>query len=457
MPIWWFFLPWVLVIGSFLVWYGWDEDLRPEVGAALVWEPPSNAFGDNGYLIEWGINAPLDVDPSAYGRQQIEMELKRYSIRLKTGSAPKAEADEGITDASLLKQRLEERLCSYTEQASCSDFYERQGADKLIALLEEQRPLTERYKAIWEAKEYVEVIPPHMSAVFPDYRRVVQGSELERVRAVLLLAGGRSEEGLDVLAANAARSRQWLKRSGNLISHMVALQQIHRDSRILSEQFEAHPSLAKQLNARHGALLEPIDDESYGLGVALSFEQRTLLDALRNVGVKDFEVLTQESEESQFKPGLTYFLYLRNATLNSMFDATSELKDVAQTPALALDAAKRDFEARWSSDSLINETLFTRKNAPGRILIRVAMPDFASYRERQIEVATYVRMVALQASTLQAQAPRLETQRLMNPYTGEELPFDPSTGELSFEARHPSNSNFEKSQRYRVKLSGKRG
>ncbi len=240
MPIWWFFLPWVLVVGSFLVWYGWDEDLRPEVGAARARASPSNTFGDNGHLIEWAINAPLGADPSAYGRLQLGKELKRYSIRLKAGSAPQAEAVVE-TDASLHMQCLDDPLCCYSEHASCSDFYVRRGADKLTALLDEQQPWTERYKAIWEAKEYVEVIPHHLTAIFPEYRRAVQGSKLDRVRAVLLLSGGRSEEGLGVLAANAARSRQWLKRSGDLPSHVGALQQVHRDARILSEQFEAFP------------------------------------------------------------------------------------------------------------------------------------------------------------------------------------------------------------------------
>ncbi len=453
--LWWLLLPCVLLIASSLVWYGWDEDLRPEVSAALAWEPPPNAFGDNGHLIEWGINAPLDADPSAYGRLQLEKELERYSFRLKTGMRPPAEA-EVKTDASRLMQRLDDRLCGYTEHASCSDFYVRQGADKLAEMLEEAQPLTERYTAIWKAKEYVEAIPPYWAAGLPDYRRVAQGSELERVRAVLLVAGGRGEEALDVLAANAARSRQWFKRSGSLNSYLYALNQIHRDTRILSEQLEAHPSLANQLNSKHGALLEPIDGELSGLVGIISHEQKSILDLIRNLPRTNFEDTTPP-EESPIKEAVGSLLYLRYGTLNRMYDATSELRDVALTPANALDAAKSHYKARWKSITWTDASFYSEKNVAGRLMIQVSDPDFPRYRERQIDVDTYVRMVALQASNLQAQTWHLEPHRLMNPYTGEELPFDPSTGELSFEGRHPSPSNFEKSQRYRVRLSGDGG
>ena len=74
-----------------------------------------------------------------------------------------------------------------------------------------------------------------MSAQIPKYQLLVQASELARIRAIAEIAKNRMNIGLQTYVDNAVFSRRLLRESNSLISHMVAVNMMQRDTRILSE------------------------------------------------------------------------------------------------------------------------------------------------------------------------------------------------------------------------------
>lgn len=428
-----------------------DEELKPEVVQALAWKPPTNAFADNGYLILLGIKAPIEMNASQVGKKALEAELARFATAQKTHielPAPKqnpAEVDDYID--------WKDNQCNYQMQPNCVDFYLQQDADKLnFALLAEDR-LAKRFQAIKQSKNYVEVMPPLISAEFPKYTLLMQASEMERVQVILDISEGKLEQGVARFAENAAFSRRLLRESNSLISHMVALALMQRDTRVLSELMLKYPIIVTKYAAQLVPVLAPISTPEYNLKKVFIYE--------KNLGLTTINIANNLAESEATAAGLDYFLqllrvgylkvfYQPNATLNLLCDWSQYRIKLTEVSAAELDQAKQDLQHNQQTLLGLGIHPYYIKNPMGKILASVADPDYAMYIERKYDLDGYIYMVN---SQLVAILNKLEINKsdLHDPYKNL-MQYDANSGVLTFAGRQPSSGNFNKSNIYQVKL-----
>jgi hypothetical protein len=451
----------IAIFFLYFIFINWgDEELKPEVKQALAWQPPANAFDDNGYLVLWGIEAPIEMDAAQIGKKQQETELARFATMQKTHKDPPpfqpnlAEIDEYID--------WKDNQCDYQKQENCVDFYLQQGTDKLALVALSQDRLTARFDAIKQSKNYVEVVPPMIAAGLPKYQLLMQASELERIRAINDIAENRMDIGLQGIVNNALFSRKLLRDSNSLISHMIAMAMMQRDTRILSELMTKYPNIATQYSEQLAPILAPISAPEYNLKKAFLQECAMgyqLFDNLKHAPASGFAVtegIDGEIGGSNFlKNWLAKIGYSANVTNNAAFMRCNARIRMAEGDAQLLDAAKEDDlkEAQETMD-VVNARLFTQKNPVGRILLGIAEPDYSSYIERQHDFDGYLKLVRMQLDVMVdgVAKEKIVSIEIHDPYTQKLMPFDVKTGVVTFAGRQPSSGNFNKSNIYQVKM-----
>lgn len=424
-----------------------DEELKPEVAQALDWKPPTNAFEDNGYLTLLGIEAPAEMSATQVGTKMLKAELARYvSMQKDHKETPAPEPNPAEVDDYI---DWTDNRCDYQKQANCVDFYLQQGADKLSFVILLQERLTARYNEICGTKSYVEVIPPLVSSQFPKYSLLTQASELERIQAILDISEGKLEQGVTRFARNANFSRRLLRESNSLVSHMVAVAMMQRDTRILSELMAKYPKISTQYVAQLAPVLAPISAPEYSLKKAFIYERDMDFQMIKSLKFATPTELAGDKANSFLKL-YNWLGFQGNATNNALYEQSKFFAKLAEVNAAELDAVKAEIAKNQLNDFKIDYLLFVTKNPIGRILIEVAQPNYTSYVERQHDLDGYIYMVNFQLITI---LNKLEIKKLALHDTYKNLmQYDANSGVLTFAGRQPSSGNFNKSNIYQVKL-----
>jgi hypothetical protein len=424
-----------------------DEELKPEVAQALAWKPVVNAFEDNGYLTLLGIEAPAEMSAKQIGDRMLKAELARFASKQKNHK----EALAPEPNPAEIQEYIDwtDNRCDYSKQTNCVNFYLLQGAEKLSFVILLQERLTARYNEIWGTKNYIEVMPPLITSAFPKYSLLTQASELERIQAILDISEGQLEQGVTRFAKNANNSRRLLRESNSLISLMIAIALMQRDTRILSELMVKYPKVATQYAAQLAPVLAPISSPEYSLKKAFIYE--------RDMGFQMMNTLkfTTPSEFSgvntnRFLKLYNWLGFQGNATNNTLYEQSKLFVKLAEVNAAELDDVKAEIAKSQRDGIEIDYRLFTTKNPTGRVLIEVAQPDYSSYIERQHDLDGYIYMVNFQLTAI---LNKLEIKQLglHDPYKNL-MQYDENSGVLTFEGRQPSSTNFNKSKLYQVKM-----
>lgn len=428
-----------------------DEEIKPELLQALSWKAPTNAFEENGYLILLGIEAPIEMDAREVGKRMLDVELARFANMQKTHKETPAPAENSAEIAAYIDWK--EKQCDYQKEPNCVDFYLQNGTDKLALVLLSQERLTARFDTIKQSKNYLEVVAPMVSVRLPKYQLLMQASELERIRVINDIAANCVDVAVTNYVNNALFSRKLLRESTSLVSHMIAVAMMQRDTRILSELMTLHPKIATQYAAQIAPVLASISAPEFNLKNA--FKQECAMayqtfDNLHYAAANEFLGSTNFLKNVLAKIG-----YKPIATNNAALARCNSRIKVAESNAQTLDAAKaNDLKAVQETTDVVNARLFVQKNPIGRILLGVSEPDFASYVERQHDLDGYLKMVNLQLTVLVdgTNKHRKTGIELQDPYTQKPMQFDKNTGVLTFTGRQPANTNVNKSNVYQIKL-----
>jgi hypothetical protein len=440
----------LLILTFVLINWG-DEELKPEVAQALAWQPPHNTFEYNGYLTLLGIEAPAEMSAKEVGTKALKAELARFASMQKNHKEPlvpqpnPAEIDEYID--------WKDNQCDYQKQANCVDFYLQQGTGKLSVVILSQERLTARYNEIWGTKNYIEVMPPLITTPFPKYHLLIKASELQRIQAILDISDGKLEQGVARFIRNASYSRRLLRESNILVSHMIAVAMMQRDTRVLSELMAKYPKIATQYATQLAPVLAPISAPEYNLKTAFNYERDMgfqLMNSLKFVTPTELAGVKTNS----FIRLYSWLGFQGNTTNNALYEQRKWLVKLAEADASQLDAVKAEFAKNQQDDFEIDYRLLTQKNPVGRILLEIGEPDFASYIERQHDLGGYLAMVNMQ---LAAMSEGLAKEKIVDieihdPYTQKLMPFDVNTGVVTFTGRQASNTNFNRSNIYQVRL-----
>jgi hypothetical protein len=438
----------LLLFFAFVINNWGDDELKPEVVKALAWTTPENTFKDNGYLILLGMEAPVDMDAASVGKQLLAAELARFKVMQATHK------DQPLVKFAAVDKYKDwkDKRCDYTKQKNCVDFYSQISADQLIDVINSQDRLIKRFEAIKQSANYVEAIPPTYTSLVPSYQTLVLASELARIQALLDIFEGRLALGIDRLTKNSLFSRQLLRESNSLISHMIALSMMQRDTRILSELLMKYPALAKPYQGALAVMTEPISISDYSLVKPLTHERALVLQTFDNLKyVPRSELIGVEY--NKLLQSLAWLGFQANATMNVAYQNSTSQIDLAMVAADYLDVLKVKHKETVKDHFEIDYTLFTKRNPVGRILNNIAQPDFSAYIERQHDLTGYLIIVNAQLQMLADKMPAKNTVLTFHdPYTRAVMPYDQSAGILTFEGRQPSNSNFNKSSQYQIKL-----
>ena len=425
-----------------------DEDLKPEVAQILSWQAPTNTFDDNGYLVLLGIEAPLEMEASTVGKKALQAELARFDSMQKTHKETPAQAPNLSEIDDYIDWKAEQ--CNYQKQQNCVDFYLQQDRAKLTLALASQARLTARFKTIKQSKNYTEVMPPMMSAQIPKYGSLVNASELARIQAILDMADNRMDTGVQSYVNNALFSRRLLRESNSLVSHMVAVAMMQRDTRVLSELMSKYPIIASKYSAQLMPVLAPISAPEYNLKKAIMQATNWQLPMINNMR---YATATEfAGEKTNFIQKVWIKLgFQPNATLNLFNAQASDIIKLAELNAAQFADKKAHYLAmQKENNDVVDYRLLTQKNPIGRILASISVPEYDKYIERQHDLDGYIYMVNFQLTAL---VNKLEIKKLAlhDPYRNL-MQYDANSGVLTFAGKQPSNVNFKQSNIYQVKL-----
>jgi len=335
------------------------------------------------------------------------------------------------------------------------DFYLHLSADKLDLILASQNRLSERYEAIQQAKNYVEVMPPMITAQIPKYQILMQASELERIRAINDMAENRMDIGLQGYVKNALFSRKLLRESNSLISHMIAISMMQRDTRILSELMTKYPEIATKYSAQLMPVLETVSTAEYKLVKAFKNERDMSLQVTNNLKYASAKDVSNSSSLIKNKLTSIYTLgFQPNATTNLFYDWGTSRLALAQAKASQLDEITEKSRVTHKDLLGLGYGWFYIKNPVGKILAAIAQPDYENYVERQHDLDGYLKMVKIQLTVLADVVAKDKTSdiKVHDPYTQKLMQYDANTGIVTFEGRQQSSGNFNKSNLYKVNM-----
>ena len=430
-----------------------DEALKPEVAQALAWQAPTNAFDDNGYSVLLGIEAPIDMDAATIGKKALQAELARFASLQQTHKETPARA-ENLREIDAYTD-WKDHQCDYQKQQNCVDFYLLQGDAKLAFVLASQARLIARFEAIKQSKNYTEVMPPMLSAQIPKYSSLMNASELARIRAILDIAENRMDTGLQGYVNNAMFSRKLLRESNSLVSHMVAVAMMQRDTRVLSELMTKYPIIASKYSAQLMPVLAPISAPEYNLKKAFMQATNWQIPIINNMRYANATELAGEKTNFMQKAWLKIG-FKPNATLNLLNAQTNDIIKLAELNAAQFADKKAHYLAMQKENrDVVDYRLLTQKNPVGRILASISAPECEKYIERQHDLDGYLKMVRMQLALLAdgTLIEKIASIELLDPYTQKQMPYDAISGVVTFNGRQAAGGNYNKSNLYKVKVN----
>lgn len=443
----------VLTLAVIVIVANWnDQALRPEVEAALNWQAPDKIDENNGYLMVLGFNAKEGVDPVQLGKRKLQAEIERYKVNIRRAEPefPNAVVDKDEHAFT----RPKEETCNYAETENCVHFYLARRSEDEQEIVKKQERLLDHLSRLIASPNYVEITPPHLSASIPSFSAVMHAAELERMRAIRLIADGKSDEGSARLFKLFNFSQNWLAHSESMVSYMIALAMVQRDLRIADELMCAYPEKFADI-AQMQNWLGRFSVERMGIQRALAFESRYSLRIMSEV--RD---ATLQGEKDVWERRFASLFMQRNATLNLSYDWHAVMTKLLQEPGIHLD--QKYLRAQEQRSALLGFGIdpIYLKNPIAKILMSVSEPAYPSYIERQYDTFAQIHLLSLKLAMMkqqistQAAAEFVQAQaaRFPNPYDGSALGWDAQKQELFVTLRQPSNQLYRKAKEFRLSV-----
>lgn len=447
-----------LTIFILLIAFNWsDEDLLPEVKAALNWQIPEHAFEDNAFLIIAGMSAPENDDAMQLGKKQIELDIARFVHYQKTHQENYPQDYDNKQSKDILNiSELNKLRCNYREEKNCLAFYLKQEPQKLTELIASNQILLSRLAAAKASRHYVEVMPPMMKSSVPSYSYALAAIELERMMAIREIQNGQEEQGIARLIENNQFAQRMLAGSSSLISHMITIAIIQSDVRIMGELLQEYPQLAKQ-SVQIAPMLISLNTKSMTLGKVFKFENTIVLQFLLTLD-KNFS-----NQEISKVEAFIYELNVRpNAGVNLAYVWNGFVVDVAEQSAHQFDVAYSDIQKKqkellgWGIPPL--QLYF--QDPVAKVLLQVANPDYKNYFLRHFDTQGQINLLALQLKIVGEHLDDVQIDSLLqkneaqyqNPYTLQAMQWNAKERTISFEGRSLGSKLFAGGDNYVLKI-----
>lgn len=427
-----------------------DDELRPEVKEALNWQVPVDAFDkENGYVLLHGMFAPIGQDPYLAGKAIIENNIARYQ-ELKRANVELAFVEHQVSNPFL---QWSDKQCIYVDTQNCIDFYLKENSNNLNALIEASKPQAARFNALKASKKFIEVNTPMITNLLPPYEPIAQITETERVFALQEISLGKLEAGVNRLVESNQFSRRSLANSGTLITHMIAIAMIQKDTRLMSELLTKYPEITRYKNQIQ-SILNPISSTEYSLKRAFDSERQLQISIVDTISY----AMSQEkfSIETVLSRTLMSAQWLPNSTQNLFYDWASMRTELVAVDANKLKQKVEEIALKKTRLLGLGHEYFYIRNPVGKILVSVGEPAYINYIEHHHDLDGYLTLVRLQHKLIADKVNKDQVAQTLpnfpNPYSLEPMRVDTQNGLIIFEGRQPSNSNFNKSSSYQIPM-----
>ena len=428
-------------------------DERPSPETSALSQPPQNPYKpeENIYVALAGFDAPPGQSVFAKGQATIV----RYNERADTMLHDPLFGLESFAkpDPDGLKFQGTTDTCSAWKPSYWACVHENRA--KIEQLVDQNRELYERYLALFALPGYCETARPGPAT--PIYLAPTEVRNLFLANVSLSLQAGdnaQTEAALNSLRQDAELWRRVLTGNGTLISKMVAIALLQKDSLVLSDVI-ADPRAVIPQNM--DAFLPEFAPSDWDISNAFAAEFRVHLFMYRQVQAL--------SEDHWQPPDATGAARMWNRLLSPIeghffkINATKNLNAKLMTElarGAALDpstfstkqARLREFE-QADADFMSLKTVY---NPIGKILVAIAAPAYNDYVLRPYDAAALQRLVRLSFEIRRRQiAPsavpefmKLHPEWSTHPADGRPFVWKPSTGEIAIQpvARQPEDRRF---------------
>lgn len=410
---------------------GFDDELTP---AALryraEWPATLPRIEDNGFYSLAGHLRPAAEDTHAFGvrwyatlvKGQPDDEKLLQTWREQNLPAPSMGAwacHRGRqADGACIKAMLENR-----------DAIEAFG--KQHALLNGRFEHLLRFPAMTEPSGYMGMSTPMIPHVQPMFA-------LSQARSVFSAHAGDTRAALDEAALRWRFALKLEAGAATLITKMIGVAMIQTEQSLLSALLAAGKFTSAEAQ-RVAVLLAEYDAHEHSMARMLHSECRMSSNLYATLLERVWDVLDDGEPvhwaDRVLRSAWAKMIYRANRTLNDHAELCDETSAFSGLPPDQMMAAFA--QRRIDSYGHRDVSWKTLRNPIGRVLVRVAPPDYGDYAIRALDAKGLNRLVRAQALIAAGEPPEAVLKRieLADPYTGKALAYEAVSRSLTFELR----------------------
>jgi hypothetical protein len=403
---------------------GIDEELRPEVAAALEVAADPDPEGNMFYAL-MGFSRSPGKEAHRVGRELVDSFNREMA-------APGIHAALVVREEEPLALARYDELEKILERAPGIREFEPRDIEIVEAVFQANLGVVEAYRGLRRFTHFENTVTPNLAAALPSYLSLMSIDSLVLAKAKADFMAGDASAALEALAGEIAFWRFLLGESETLIGKMVAVAVVTRCYRAYAELLDdaAFVASGKLL----GDELTNLTEAEYGLAEAMRWEFRAMAASLGEIDDEGFALATGDQPPV---PDLGFgLIWKENAALNMIHPWYERMSRDFRLPAheyVELEApAKSAIEHGWYE---------VATNPIAVILTQIAVPAFENYYLRTFEIEGLIRLVRLK-QRIREEGISPENipgfvagvgDDLKNPYSLQPMVWNPKKKTLSFE------------------------
>ncbi|HSV55132.1 MAG TPA: hypothetical protein VLJ57_23610 [Burkholderiaceae bacterium] len=445
-------------IGFVVAYNQFDEPLTPQAQALVQPQPVGGDAASNAYFVLLGLRAPKGQDAHAAGMQIDKLHFDYFST-LPGARASAAPDDKALRASASVSAAWSAKLrCNWFEK-DCLAHYLALRAE-LDQFREEHALLIERHQRVAQLSHYQDRPLLSLHEPLPSLKDYLDLDAFSMAQIVVMCEEGRIAPALEQLAASVATARKVLANAQQLVTKMVFSKMLRDNLALLNALLAKYSAVAAAPAIPPPTLLAPLSGAEKSIQAALDSEARVLARTVMYLDASDLGSLSDQTFE-KLLARRSDFAFKRHATLNLIASGQPFYPAASRSPQPA-GQATAPLKA-WPSGNFWDDYV---DNPTGKVLLKIAAPDYREYVDRLSDTDGYQRLTALhllirQGTVADAEVPALieaQAGQYGDPYTGKPMQWDAASRTLSFlgHGKAPT-SKAVKDYRFSVKLGTPKG
>jgi hypothetical protein len=414
----------LVIEGAFLVAFSMEQDLRPEVVAALETEEDPDPENNMFYAL-MGFSVAPDQDPHRAGRELVD----EFNLYLEDQGG--AIAPEPFEEPKPVELERYDELDELFEKEPRLDELTEEDQRLITEVYKANKAIVDAYRDLRRYESFHNTITPHMVAPLPQYITLMRANRLILAKARVDFLAGDAAAAIEALRGEIRFARFLLAESETLISKMISVALAKRCYGLYAELLDDGAFVAS------GPLLDDelmnLEQSEWGLGEAMRWEFRAAAAVMSEVGEMGFAMA---GDAASTVPELGFgLIWKENDAINMLhpwYDGMARDFELPAHEYAKLEIPEPEIEPTWG------EAIF---NPIAVILMQIAVPAFERYYHRMFALDGLIRLVRLkQEIRVQKIGPDAiagfaagRGDDLRNPYTLEPMVWDAEEKILWFE------------------------